>query len=255
MSDQSDQQKPRRKMSETEVVNALRSTSIGKHPTAFINTQLPVLEIALNVEMMTAKMADLLKPLARPGMTPAVSYAKLLAYKQGNRGLIHYEVTGTTYGELCLVYGKLYPELVQAERVNRTMQALWKDVYGSGSGDIDVPRALGCLADLSMLVYVPVDGTFLGDALASDNALRYMDMSGHLAGHAAPAASCRSTGTSASPTSWSTCKPGRRWSAISIPTRPIRQPRSWRASKRWPRSCASRTTRPSTKISTMAISW
>jgi hypothetical protein len=178
MSDQPDQQKSRRKMSETEVVSALRSTSIGKHPTAFINTQLPVLEIALNVETMTAKMADLLKPLARPGMSPAVSYAKLLAYKQGNRGLIHYEVTGTTYGEVCLVYGKLYPELVQAERVNRTMQALWKDVYGSGSGEVDVPRALGCLPDLSMLVYIPVDGTFLGDALSSDNALRYMDMSG-----------------------------------------------------------------------------
>src|SRR5262249_17249156 len=135
MSDQSDQQKSPREMRETDVVKALRSTSFGKHPTAFFNTQLPILQVALNVEMLTANMADLLKPLARPGMTPTLSYAKLLAYKQGNRGLIHYEVAGTTYGETCIVYGKLYPDLNQAERVSQTMQALWRDVYGSGTSE------------------------------------------------------------------------------------------------------------------------
>src|SRR5262245_39439916 len=178
MSDQPDQQKPPKEMRETDVVKALRSTSIGKHPTAFFNTQLPILQVALNVEMMTANLANLLKPLARPGVTPALSYAKLLAYKQGNRGLIHYEVEGTTYGETCIVYGKLYPDLGQAERVSQTMQALWRDVYGSGASEVGVPRALGCVEDLSMLMYIPVDGTFLGDALASDQALRYMDLSG-----------------------------------------------------------------------------
>jgi aminoglycoside phosphotransferase (APT) family kinase protein len=178
MSDQPEQQKPRKEMRETDVVKALRSTSIGKNPTAFFNTQLPVLQVALNVEMMTANMAKLIEPLARPGATAALSYAKLLAYKQGNRGLIHYEITGTTYGETCIVYGKLYPDLGQAERVSQTMQALWRDVYASGTGQVSVPRALGCVADLSMLIYIPVDGTFLGDALASDQALQYMDLSG-----------------------------------------------------------------------------
>jgi aminoglycoside phosphotransferase (APT) family kinase protein len=128
--------------------------------------------------MMTAKTADLVKPLARPGATPAIEYAKLLAYKQGNRGLLHYEVGGTTYGETCIVYGKLYPDLSQAERVNATMQALWNDVYASGAGPVGVPRALGCLPDLSMLLYIPVDGEFLGDALASEQALRYMTLAG-----------------------------------------------------------------------------
>jgi aminoglycoside phosphotransferase (APT) family kinase protein len=159
-------------------VKALRSTSFGKHPTAFFNTQLPVLQVALDVATMTANLAELLKPLALPGATPAVSYAKLLAYKQGNRGLIHYEVSGTTEGEMCIVYGKLYPDLNQAERVNRTMQALWNDVYASGTREVGVPRALGCLPELSMLVYIPVDGEFLGDALDDEHALRYMDMAG-----------------------------------------------------------------------------
>jgi aminoglycoside phosphotransferase (APT) family kinase protein len=177
MSDQQDNSKPRREMRETDVVKALRSTSFGKHPTAFFNTQLPVLQVALDAQAMTANMAPLLAPLAQPGAAPAVSYAKLLAYKQGNRGLIHYEVSGTTLGETLIVYGKLYPELSQAERVDKTMQTLWYEIYG-GAGQIGVPRALGCLPELSMLVYVPVDGTFLGDALASDQALRYMDQAG-----------------------------------------------------------------------------
>jgi aminoglycoside phosphotransferase (APT) family kinase protein len=182
MPDQQDKSKSRKDMRETDVVKALRSTSFGKHPTAFFNTQLPVLQVALDVTSMTENMADLLQPLARVGATPAISYAKLLAYKQGNRGLIHYEVSGTTQGEPCIVYGKLYPDLNQAERVNQTMQALWTDVYASGAGQVGVPRALGCLPELSMLVYIPVDGEFLGDALASEHALRYMDLSGRWLG-------------------------------------------------------------------------
>jgi hypothetical protein len=177
MADQPDDSIPRRQMRETDVVNALRSTSIGKHQTAFFNTQLPVLQVALNVEAMTPKMEQLLRPLARGGSTPAITYAKLLAYKQGNRGLIHYEIAGTTYGERCLVYGKLYPELGQAEQACRTMQALWGDVF-AGAREVGVPRALGCIADLSMLLYIPVEGQFLGDALGGDQALRYMDLAG-----------------------------------------------------------------------------
>ncbi|HEX9438124.1 MAG TPA: aminoglycoside phosphotransferase family protein [Roseiflexaceae bacterium] len=177
MPDKPDNPTPRREMRETDVVKALRSTSIQNQPTAFFSTQLPVLEVALNVEMMTAKMADLLQPLAREGATPAIVYAKLLAYKQGNRGLIHYEVTGTTLGERCLVFGKLYPELNQAERVSQTMLALWSDVF-HGLDEVGVPRALGCIAEFAMLVYIPVEGEILGDALDSAAALRYMDLAG-----------------------------------------------------------------------------
>ena len=36
-------------MRETGVVNVMTSTSIHKHPTAFFNTRLPVLEVALRV--------------------------------------------------------------------------------------------------------------------------------------------------------------------------------------------------------------
>lgn len=162
---------------ETGIARVMTSTSVHKHPTALLNTRLPVLEVALNTEMMTAKLAPLLQPLASPGSTPSVSYAKLLAYKQGNRGLIHYDVAGTIYGETCVVLGKLYPDLSQANRVNATMQALWNEVF-VGSAQLGIPQPLGCLAELSMLVYIPVEGAFLGDAITSGEALHYMELAG-----------------------------------------------------------------------------
>jgi aminoglycoside phosphotransferase (APT) family kinase protein len=164
-------------MRETGVVSVMTSTSIHKHPTAFFNTRLPVLEVALDVGQMTAHLDPLLASLARAGQTPAVTYAKLIAYKQGNRGLISYEVTGTEYGEKCVVFGKLYPELGQAERVCQTMQTLRDNCFAQTPA-LSVPHALGCIPELSMLVYVPADGQLLGEALTTDQALHYMDMSG-----------------------------------------------------------------------------
>lgn len=166
---------------ETGVVNVMTSTSIHKHPTAFFNTRLPVLEVALDTAKMTAHLDPLLAALARAGQTPAVTYAKLLAYKQGNRGLIHYEVSGTEYGDTCIVYGKLYPDLGQAERVCQTMQALHDECF-KASPLLGVPRALGCIAEMSMLVYVPADGELLGDVFGGDNALRYVDLAGEWLG-------------------------------------------------------------------------
>jgi Phosphotransferase enzyme family len=178
-----DRQPPANKadIRETQIALAMTSTGIHKHPTAFINTRLPVLEVALNVEAMTSQLAPLLLPLSRDGSPPTVSYAKLLAYKQGNRGLIHYEIAGTRYGELCVVFGKLYPQIERAQRVCRIMQALRDDCFGH-STLLGVPSALGTLPDLSMLVYLPAEGQFLGDALADAQALQYMDMAGEWLG-------------------------------------------------------------------------
>jgi hypothetical protein len=171
---------PNEEIRETAIVNLMTSTKIGRHPTAFFNTQLPVLQVALDVGGMTALLQPLLKPLAQPGQTPAVSYAKLLAYKQGNRGLIQYEVTGTDRGEKQIVFGKLYPDASRAERVCQTMQSLW-DCF-SETPQLHVPQVLGYIPDLSMLVYIPAEGEFLGDMLASDHALRYMDLAGEWLG-------------------------------------------------------------------------
>ncbi len=183
MAEQRDDQAPQpgKDMRETQIAQAMTSTGFHKHRTAFFNTRLPVLEVALDIAHMTGHLEPLVQPLARPGATPAVSYAKLLAYKQGNRGLIQYEVSGTTCGEPCVIFGKLYPEVGQAQRVCRLMQALHERCFAH-SPQLGVPQALGVVEDLSMLVYIPAQGEFLGDALASDQALRYMDMAGEWLG-------------------------------------------------------------------------
>jgi aminoglycoside phosphotransferase (APT) family kinase protein len=172
---------PSGEIRETGIVNLMTSTKIQQHPTAFFNTRLPLLEVALDVNMMTANLLPLLMPLAQPGTTPAVTYAKLLAYKQGNRGLIHYEVAGTQRGEKCVVLGKLYPMASQAEQVCHIMKTLADDCFAD-TPQIGVAEALGCVVELSMLVYIPAEGEFLGEAIASDQALQYMDMAGEWLG-------------------------------------------------------------------------
>lgn len=162
---------------ETSVVKVMTSTSIQSHPTAFSSTRLPALETLLNVDAMSERLAPLLAPLAQPGTIPAVRYAKLLAYKQGNRGLIRYDVTDTIRGATCSVFGKLYPTVAQAERVEATMRTLWDDVFADQT-DLSVPQPLGYLSDVSMLVYVPAEGQLLDEMITSDHAEHYMELAG-----------------------------------------------------------------------------
>ena len=183
MPEQPDDQAQQREkdIRETAIARAMTSTGIHKHPTAFHSTRLPILEVALNVEQMSAHLTPLLLPLAHDGRVPTVAYAKLLAYKQGNRGLIHYEIAGTPSGEGTVVFGKLYPSADQVQHVYQIMRALHEECF-AGSTLLGLPQPLGGIPELSMLVYVPAEGQFLGDAIAGDQALRYMDMAGEWLG-------------------------------------------------------------------------
>jgi hypothetical protein len=139
----------------------MTSTSVGKHPTALHLTGLPILQVALNVQRMTGKLAPLLAALAGPDGPPPVTYARLLAYKQGNRGTIRYQVA--TEGGPTTVLGKLYPQPGQAGRVDTILRGL-SAAFAATPG-LDVPRPLGCLPDLAMLVYIPVEGEVLDEVL------------------------------------------------------------------------------------------
>jgi hypothetical protein len=168
---------PKPALGETGIQRLMTSTGIHKHPTAFYSTQLPILEVALNAEHMSAQLGPLLQPLARAGVTPQVSYAKLLAYQQGNRGLIQYEVTGIGGSDPSLVFGKLFPQLDRAERTLSIMDMLWTNVF-AGQRQVGVPQPLGCLPELSMLVYVPAEGLFLNEVIAGERALSAMELAG-----------------------------------------------------------------------------
>jgi hypothetical protein len=165
-----------KELRETAVVRMMTSTSAHKHNTAFRTAQLPILDVTLDVARMSEYMRPLLEVLAGSGETPAVSYAKLLAYKQGNRGLLSYEVTGTGAPESLDVYGKLFGDLNQAERLHQTMSGLWS-IFGAHP-DVGVPRPLGVVPELAMFVYVPAQGHFLNEVISTGKALRAMEFAG-----------------------------------------------------------------------------
>ncbi len=150
-------------MRETGVAQVMTSTRFGKHPTAFTATGLPILRLALDVAAMAPALLPLLAPLASGPESAHLSYARLLAYKQGNRGTIRYDVEAN--GRPMTILGKLYPHPTQVARVHAIMKALWQDTFAA-TPDLGVPRPLGTVPELSMLVYVPVDGTPLDELLA-----------------------------------------------------------------------------------------
>ncbi|GIV96822.1 MAG: hypothetical protein KatS3mg057_1479 [Herpetosiphonaceae bacterium] len=161
---------------ETGVARVMTSTSVDKHPTAFFHTGLPILRAALSPQMMSATLAPVLQPLSSNGSAPIISYAQLLAYKQGNRGLIRYELAGAVRDDL-VVFGKLYPDPERAMRVYDIMWRLWNQVF-AGQQEIGVPQPLGWIPELAMLVYVPTEGALLGEAVVEAQALRYMRLAG-----------------------------------------------------------------------------
>lgn len=149
---------------ETGVAEVMTSTSFGRHPTALHATGLPILRVALDVEYITA----LLEPLLRPfGEDASVQYAKLVDYKRGNRGLVRYNLR-TASGPATIV-GKLYPAVDRMLRVHAAMEFLWAEVFGRSTA-FGVPRPLGYVRDLSMLVYVPAEGLHLDELLPSASA-------------------------------------------------------------------------------------
>jgi hypothetical protein len=169
--------RPTPPLRETGVAQVMTSTKVDQHPTAFTATGLPILQVALNVRQMTARLAPLLAPLAGgngSGPAPAVGYARLLAYKQGNRGTIRYDVTGLAAGgSTVALLGKLYPQAAQAQRVDGILRGL--DQAFAAAPGLGVPGPVGCLPELSMLVYVPVDGPLLDDVLAGGDPAAGLD--------------------------------------------------------------------------------
>lgn len=150
---------------ETRIAEVMTSTSFDRHPTAFHATGLPILRVALDVARMTALLEPLLRPLGGPDCS--VRYAKLVDYKRGNRGLVRYNLR--TASGPSVVVGKLYPSLERMLRVQTVMELLWAEVFG-GSASFGVPRPLGCVHDLSMVVYIPAEGRHLDELLPSASA-------------------------------------------------------------------------------------
>jgi hypothetical protein len=75
------------------------------------------------------------------------------------------------------VFGKLFPQLNRAERTLSIMDMLWSDVFANHPR-VGIPQPLGCIPELSMLVYVPAEGLFLNEVIAGGRALGAMELAG-----------------------------------------------------------------------------
>jgi hypothetical protein len=160
---------------ESRIAQVMTSSKVHKHRTALFTTGLPILQVALNLEVMTANLRPLLLALNHSSSKPEVAHANLVAYKQGNRGLIRYDLVGAPSEAGPVVLGKLFPDPERAARVHEIMRSLWTDVFSRRDG-LEIPRPLGCVPELAMLVLLPLEGRFLDEVITDQRAPEYMDL-------------------------------------------------------------------------------
>ena len=126
-------------------------------------------ESALAVALDSTAMAAYLVPqLAAPVPSAAglmVTDLALVDHKPGRRGLVRYELAAGDGQRRHVIYGKLYGDSGQLQRVNQVLQALHAGMAQAGLPH-SVPQPLGVIPDLAMLVYKPVAGCFLDEAIA-----------------------------------------------------------------------------------------
>jgi aminoglycoside phosphotransferase (APT) family kinase protein len=165
------------------VAHLRTASSKTKFPRVFEDKPFPALWSALNAEIMNENLLPILDDVVCPDVSSRVVHrAKLLAYKPGKRGVIRYDLDQIECQKYFSVYGKLYPEPYLSERAYGVMKSLHDDVF-SQSIQLGVPRPLGVIPHLSMLVFVPAEGSLLGDyiarrALDGEEVIHAMELAG-----------------------------------------------------------------------------
>jgi hypothetical protein len=152
-------------------------TNTPKSTTASRPPALHTLPASLQAEPMTAALNSLLLPLRRTSSNVVVTYATLLDYKPGRRGLVRYDVAAEDGTESWTVFGKFYTDLVQAARVHEIMKVLWAEIFANES-HLGVPQPLGYLSNPPMLLYLPITGRFLNKRTSSDQMIYGMKLAG-----------------------------------------------------------------------------
>jgi aminoglycoside phosphotransferase (APT) family kinase protein len=164
------------------VAHLRTASSKTKFPKVFEDKPFPALWSALNAEIMNDNLTPMLGDVCSASAARFVHRAKLLAYKPGKRGVIRYDLDQLECQKYSSVYGKLYPEPYLSERAYKVMNTLHNEVFRDAA-DLDVPKPLGVIPNLSMLVFIPAEGKLLGDYIAlrsldGDEVVRAMELSG-----------------------------------------------------------------------------
>lgn len=123
------------------------------------DTSLTTIEWALDPEEMTGHLIPLLP------FSACITAARLHDFKPGQRCLVQYAVTDRKSGARYTIFSKLYADPIRGGRVYQTMKSL--DMTFASIPGLRVPRPLGWIPELAMLVYMPADGQSLDKTLAS----------------------------------------------------------------------------------------
>ncbi len=139
------------------------------------------LEVALDGAAMAAYLGPRLPACALPPSGLVVTDLALIDHKPGRRGLVRYELSAREEQQRHVVFGKLYGDRGQLLRVNHVLHALHGGMAQAGLPD-SVPQPLGVIPELSMLVYKPVDGCFLDEAIARGGGAATLELTGRWLG-------------------------------------------------------------------------
>jgi len=167
----------------TLVAHLRTSSSKTKFPRTFEDKPFPALWRALNAEIMNVDLSLILNEvICSETSSRIVHRVKLLAYKPGKRGVIRYDLDQIECPKYFSVYGKLYPKPYLCERTYKVMKTLYDEVF-CDTTDLGVPRPLGFIPELSMLVFIPAEGKLLGDYMAKrsldgDEVIHAMELAG-----------------------------------------------------------------------------
>ena len=158
-----------RLLDEARALLGLTSPAAASH--AAVPTIPASVRAALDVAGMTGSLRPFLGSFADGTAAPVVTKADLVWHKPDHRWTIRYALDG----DGAALLGKMYRDTARGRRVHDIMRWLW-DQAASGTPELGVPRPLGWIPELSMLVYLPVSGRVLGDAIFDERAAAYMDM-------------------------------------------------------------------------------
>ena len=137
---------------------------------------LPALDVALDRAAMTKFLRPQLSAIVPPEQEITVTQVELLDYKPGQRGLIRYELVTKAHATH-VIFGKLYADASQLNRVDQTLALLWNEVFGDDL-HCSIPQPLGVISELGMLVYVPAEGVFLDEVLTGERGTYAMELTG-----------------------------------------------------------------------------
>jgi hypothetical protein len=99
-----------------------------------------------------------------------VREVEVLEHKPGRRALLRYEAEGAG-----TVYGKAFPDAVEAERTLDLMQRIGETVEAAGWA---APRPLGLVVELGLVLYEPLRGPSLDDIVGEDRMVEGLDGAG-----------------------------------------------------------------------------